>query len=590
MRRYRVTPDDREQLLKQVEQLQHELAEARLKMSELEHKTSTSTSADVGDISVTISEFEDTLRRLVQRTAMIVQAEKCVVMVRDREAGCLVARTPAFGLSEEEVKAYWVIEGEGGSDTVYQSGEPLVFASAQAANELDRLKVRNGISVPLLVEKRDDNNMLMERITVGVLNCFNKRYGGEFNDEDIRLLERLSRSAAAVIANAQMFQEVVAENEKLVQTLESLTAGLLLINQKNRVVQMNAHARQMFVEGDVDPLNRPFTDVIQHEECKSILQRMIQDSVNPLPTSLPPDENKKPDEIRVHDSDGREFIYQMHAATVRDDANNLLGTVIIFNDVTELRNLEQMKTNFVSIVAHELRTPLTPMKGFIRTLLDDVNEEWYLLEDRREFYTIIDENIDRLSRLINDLLNISRIERLGAQGLEMTWEQVELHEVADSVVTMQRGRTDRHTLVVDFVPEHIIIETDKDMIQNVLHNIISNSIKYAPGGGEIRILARIEPANAEHPESVVIGVKDQGMGMTEPFLKRIGEKFNRGDGRTKSGGTGIGLWLVKNIVLAHHGAMWAESPGIDQGTTFWVRLPIVHREDDNDAPVTMQKD
>ncbi|MCX6380953.1 MAG: ATP-binding protein [Armatimonadetes bacterium] len=585
-----MTPDDREQLLKQVEQLQHELAEARLKMSELEHKTSTSTSADVGDISVTISEFEDTLRRLVQRTAMIVQAEKCVVMVRDREAGCLVARTPAFGLSEEEVKAYRVIEGEGGSDTVYQSGEPLVFASAQAANELDRLKVRNGISVPLLVEKRDDNNMLMERITVGVLNCFNKRYGGEFNDEDIRLLERLSRSAAAVIANAQMFQEVVAEKEKLVQTLESLTAGLLLINQKNRVVQMNAHARQMFVEGGVDPLNRPFTDVIQHEECKSILQRMIQDSVNPLPTSLPPEENKKPDEIRVYDSDGREFIYQMHAATVRDDANNLLGTVIIFNDVTELRNLEQMKTNFVSIVAHELRTPLTPMKGFIRTLLDDVNEEWYLLEDRREFYTIIDENIDRLSRLINDLLNISRIERLGAQGLEMTWEQVELHEVADSVVTMQRGRTDRHTLVVDFSPEHIIIETDKDMIQNVLHNIISNSIKYAPGGGEIRILARIEPANAEHPESVVIGVKDQGMGMTEPFLKRIGEKFNRGDGRTKSGGTGIGLWLVKNIVLAHHGAMWAESPGIDQGTTFWVRLPVVHREDDNDAPVTMQKD
>ena len=585
-----MTPDDREQLLKQVEQLQHELAEARLKMSELEHKTSTSTSADVGDISVTISEFEDTLRRLVQRTAMIVQAEKCVVMVRDREAGCLVARTPAFGFSEEEVKAYRVIEGEGGSDTVYQSGEPLVFASAQVANELDRLKVRNGISVPLLVEKRDDNNMLMERITVGVLNCFNKRYGGEFNDEDIRLLERLSRSAAAVIANAQMFQEVVAEKEKLVQTLESLTAGLLLINQKNRVVQMNAHARQMFVEGDVDPLNRPFTDVIQHEECKSILQRMIQDSVNPLPTSLPPDENKKPDEIRVYDSDGREFIYQMHAATVRDDANNLLGTVIIFNDVTELRNLEQMKTNFVSIVAHELRTPLTPMKGFIRTLLDDVNEEWYLLEDRREFYTIIDENIDRLSRLINDLLNISRIERLGAQGLEMTWEQVELHEVADSVVTMQRGRTDRHTLVVDFLPEHIIIETDKDMIQNVLHNIISNSIKYAPGGGEIRILARIEPANAEHAESVVIGVKDQGMGMTEPFLKRIGEKFNRGDGRTKSGGTGIGLWLVKNIVLAHHGAMWAESPGIDQGTTFWVRLPVVHREDDNDAPVTMQKD
>ncbi len=585
-----MTPDDREQLQKQVELLQQELAESRRKMSELEQRTKSSSAADMGDIPVTISEFEDTLRRLVQRTAMIVQAEKCVVMVRDREAGCLVARMPAFGLTEEEVKSYRVIEGDGGSDAVYQSGEPLVLDSSQTANELAKLKVRNGISVPLLIEKRDDNNMLMERITVGVLNCFNKRYGGEFNDEDVRLLERLSRSAAAVIANAQMFQEVVAEKEKLVQTLESLTAGLLLINQKNRVVQMNAHARKMFVEDVTDPINRPFTDVIQHEECKQILQRMIQDSVNPLPSSLPPDEDKKPDEIRVYDPDGSEFIYQMHAATVRDDANNLLGTVIIFNDVTELRNLEQMKTNFVSIVAHELRTPLTPMKGFIRTLLDDVNEEWYLLEDRREFYTIIDENIDRLSRLINDLLNISRIERLGAQGLEMTWEKAELHEIADSVVTMQRGRTDRHTLIVDFNPERIVIDTDKDMIQNVLHNIISNSIKYAPGGGEIRIVARIEPATEERAESVVIGVKDHGMGMTEPFLKRIGEKFNRGDGRPKSGGTGIGLWLVKNIIMAHRGEMWAESPGIDKGTTFWVRVPVVHIAEEDNASIPMQKD
>lgn len=584
-----MTQDDREQLQKQLESLQQELAESRRKISELEQRTKVS-SSDVGEIPVTISEFEDTLRRLVQRTAMIVQAEKCVVMVRDREAGCLVARLPAFGFSEEEVKAYRVMEGDGGSDAVFQSGEPGVFDSAQSVTELERLKTRNGVSVPLLVEKRDDNNMLMERMTVGVLNCFNKRYGGEFSEEDVRLLERLSRSAAAVIANAQMFQEVVAEKEKLVQTLESLTAGLLLINQKNRVVQMNAHARKMFHVADADPVNKAFTDVIQHEECRSILQRMIQDSVNPVPSALPPDEDKKPDEIRVYDAEGREFIYQMHAATVSDDVNNLLGTVVIFNDVTELRNLEQMKTNFVSIVAHELRTPLTPMKGFIRTLLDDVNEEWYLLEDRREFYTIIDENIDRLSRLINDLLNISRIERLGAQGLEMTWEKVELHEIADSVVTMQRGRTDKHTLIVDFDPDHITIDTDKDMIQNVLHNIISNSIKYAPGGGEIRIVARIEPATEERAESVVIGVKDQGMGMTEPFLKRIGEKFNRGDNRPKSGGTGIGLWLVKNIVLAHKGEMWAESPGIDKGTTFWVRVPVLHVADDEDGSIPMQKD
>lgn len=572
-------------LRQQIEQLQKELTETRQKNTELEQRAKSS-SPDMTELPVAISEFEDTLRRLVQRTAMIVQAEKCVVLVRERETGNLIARMPAFGMGEDEVKAYHVSPEEGGSQGVFQSAEPAIFATASDTPELARIGVRNGVSVPLLVEKRDDENMVVERVTVGVLNCFNKRYGSEFIQEDVHLLERLSRSAAAVIANAQMFQEMVAEKEKLVQTLESLTAGLILINQKGRIGQMNAHARAMFeLDENYDPISKPYKEVIKHEPCLVILDRMLAEVQ--FPPVVNPDEDvepRKPDEITLISGDGVEYIYQMHAASVRDDANNLYGTVIIFNDVTELRNLEQMKTNFVSIVAHELRTPLTPMKGFVSTLLDDVNEEWYLREDRREFYTIIEENIDRLSRLINDLLNLSRIERMGAKGLEMVWERVELHDIAESVATMQRGRTDRHTLVVDFEPAQIEIDTDRDMIQNVMHNIISNAIKYAPGGGEVRILGRLEAADDEHPESVLIGVKDQGMGMTEAALKQVGKKFFRGgDNRARAGGTGIGLWLVNNIVMAHRGEMWAESPGIDKGTTFWVRLPVVHPKEEDEG-------
>jgi two-component system phosphate regulon sensor histidine kinase PhoR len=578
-----VATDEKDLLHRQIDSLQQELAEARQKIADLE-KAKTPSQADMTELPVTISEFEDTLRRLVQRTAMIVQAEKCVVLVRDRETGSLIARMPAFGFSEEDVKSYQVPAEEKGSNEVFQTAQPAIFHSAEDAPELGRLKYRNGVSVPLLVEKRDDENMVVERITVGVLNCFNKRYGNEFIEEDVRLLERLSRSAAAVIANAQMFQEVVAEKEKLVQTLESLTAGLILINQKERIAQINAHARAMFhIPAEKDPIGKPYKEMIGHDNCLSILERMLYEAQNPPAPLDADDEPRRPDEIRVFDADGVEFIYQMHAANVRDDSNNLYGTVVIFNDVTELRNLEQMKTNFVSIVAHELRTPLTPMKGFIRTLLDDVNEEWYMREDRREFYSIIEENIDRLSRLINDLLNISRIERLGAKGLEMQWSSVELRDIVESTITMQRGRTDKHTLIVDFEPEEIVVETDRDMIQNVLHNIVSNAIKYAPGGGEVRVIVREEPATLEHGECVLIGVKDQGMGMTEQMLKMIGKKFYRGDGRAKAGGTGIGLWLVNNIIMAHHGEMWAESPGIDQGTTFWVRIPKEHMHDNDEG-------
>ena len=484
-------------------------------------------------------------------------------------------------MTDEEVKTYRVSTNKGISGQVYQSCIPATFGEsdndALAAQEnLQALRVRNGVTVPLMVEKRDDENHIVDRITVGVLHCFNKRYGGEFIKEDVRLLERLSRNAAAVIANAQMFQEVVEERQKLVHTLESLSAGLFLINRLGRIAQMNPQARAMFaVPDNSDPIGKPYQDVIKNEDCLRLLQEKIEEASNPKPPAEDDEEiTKKPDEITIADEEGSAYVYQMHAATVRDDSNNPFGLVVIFNDITDIRALDRMKTEFVSIVSHELRTPLTPMKGFIRTLLDDENEEWYMREDRREFYNIIEQNVDRLGRLIDDLLNVSRIER--GVGIEMHWETVDIREAAEDVVTMQRGRTDKHNIVVDFEPEHIMADTDKDKIQNILHNIISNAIKYAPDGGEIRVIGRIEPATEERPESLLIGVKDQGLGLSPAELKKVGEKFFRTETGNKHrvGGTGIGLFLVKGIVTSHKGEMWPESEGHGKGTTFWFRFPI----------------
>lgn len=563
-------------LRQRIQQLEQELAEVKQKNAALE---SARGGGGPEDLPISLSEFEETLRRLVQRTAMIVQAEKCVIMVRDRETGHLVARSPAFGMSEEDVRSFRMDAGEGISGAVFSSGQPAIFDSPDtdpraATALLKQLKIRNGVTVPLLIEKRDDMNHIVDRITIGVLHCFNKRYGGDFIEEDVRLLERLSRNAAAVIANAQMFQEVVEENQKLLHTLESLTAGLLLITQQERVGQMNAQARAMFgIAEDANPIGKPFGDVIRHEHCLEILKRKIEQAQKPRDPEAEEAERRQPDEILVEDKDGIEYIYQVHAASVRDDKDEPIGTVVIFNDVTDLRNVERMKTEFVSIVSHELRTPLTPMKGFVRTLLDDENEEWYQRDDRREFYGIIDENVDRLSRLINDLLNVSRIEKMGAAGIEVNFDIIDVRKSTESVVTMQKGRTDKHTLVIDFEPETIMAETDADLFQNVLHNLISNAIKYSPEGGEVRIIGRVEPATDEQPESLLIGVKDQGLGIPESYLKQLGKKFVRVPGR-KIDGTGIGLFLVTNIIARHNGVMWPESEGPGKGSTFWFRFPM----------------
>ncbi len=572
--------DEISSLKQKIHQLECELAEQKQKNSDME-RAKTSAAADVGELPIAVNEFEETLRRLVQRTAMIVQAEKCVIMVRDRETGDFFARSPAFGMTEDEVSRFRVPLQSGVSGEVYRTGTPTIFHDAELnalaqEEHLPDLRVRNGVTVPLIVEKRDDDSRVVDRLTIGVLHCFNKRYSGEFIDEDVRLLERLSRNAAAVIANAQMFQEIVEEKQKLVHTLESITAGLILINQHGRIGQMNAQARTMFDVGE-EALGKPMAEVLKHEDCLAIINRKIEEAarsqddveIEPEVEVLP----KTPDEVSIFDSEAEEYIYQVHAAAVRDDSEKPIGTVVIFNDITDIRNVERMKTEFVSIVSHELRTPLTPMKGFVRTLLDDENEEWYTLEDRREFYTIIDSNVDRLSRLINDLLNVSRIEKTGVEGIEMNWEDVDIRKSAEAVLDIQKGMTDKHTFVIDFEPEAIIAETDPDKIQNILQNLVSNAIKYSPAGGEVRIIGRIEPET----ETLLIGIRDQGMGIPETAQKKLFTKFYRVDNKStrKVGGTGIGLFLVKNLVDAHKGHIWVESE-TGQGTTFWFRIPLHH--------------
>jgi signal transduction histidine kinase len=577
--------DDQETLRRRILQLENELVEVRRDLTEVRQKNlELERARNTGggeDIAVPISEFEETLRRLVQRTAMIVQAEKCVIMVRDRETEDLVARAPAWGMTEVEVQMFRVELDSGISGEVFRTGQPAIFLNPDenphATKELlKQLRVRNGVTVPLLIEKRDDQNHIVDRVTIGVLHCFNKRYGGEFIEEDVRLLERLSRNAAAVIANAQMFQEVVEEKQKLVHTLESLTAGLVLVNQHGRIGQMNAQARTMFcIPGDDNPIGKPMEEIIRHEKCQEIFRKRLAEAAAPEDEEAK-NTSKKPDEISLTEDD-QEFIYQIHAAEVHGDDNALIGTVFIFNDITDLRNVEQMKTEFVSIVSHELRTPLTPMKGFVRTLLDDENEEWYERKDRREFYTIIDENVDRLGRLINDLLNVSRIEKMGAAGIEMNWEEIDLRKATETVVSTQKARSDKHNLVIDFEPKHIPIETDPDKIQNILHNIINNAIKYSPDGGEVRIIARLEGPSEEYPQgSLHMRVKDQGLGISKEDLPKLGEKFQRSSNKPARsvGGTGIGLFLTKNLIEAHHGVLWPESEGRGKGATFHFRIPV----------------
>jgi len=573
----REEPQNFDELRKQLDETRRQLEEAKLKLQEQQSQDSDGqTTSNLGgsegeprslgrtgvDSSMEvapINEADVTLRRLVQRIAMILQAEKIAIMFYDREKGELIGIPPAYGIDEEHLKIFRMRATHGISGKVFREGEPAIFHDTSndprtKEDPFGLLHVQNGITVPLVIEKRDEENRVIDRTTIGVLHAFNKRHGEDFNDEDVRLLERMARNVGSIIANLQMYREVVEEREELLQTFESLTAGLILVSPEGRLSQMNASARAIF-GAPADAIGKNYRDVLKNEQVEQIFLANQRGEETP----------KTEIHVTVQNSDR---IYEVQSAQVRNEEGRDLGIVAIFNDVTEMKNIDKMKSSFVAMASHELRTPLTAIKGFSSTLLEGIDDDLYGKEDQREFLGIVVAECDRLRRLIDDLLNTSRIE--AGESLRPNYSRFELLPLLEKGVMVQQQASTRHKVslkVHNELPETIV--GDQDKLDQIVTNLLNNAIKYSPNGGDVIVHAKTEGDN------ILIGVQDQGLGIPKDHLNKVFEKFHRvnNEDNRKIYGTGLGLYLVKHLVeKVHMGQIWAESE-VGVGSTFYVRIP-----------------
>ena len=544
-----------------INELQAEVDRLNRRISELEtDKNLPVSQRSEQTIDVTpIDQADITLRRLVQRIAMILQAEKIVIMFHDREIGELKGIPPAFGLDEAHLIAFRVRATHGVSGKVFREGEALIYHDIEAQPEAREeafglLNVSNGVCVPLIIEKRDEENRVVDKSTIGVLHAFNKRHGEDFNDEDVRLLERMARNVGSIIANLQMYREVVEEKEELAQTFESLTSGLVLVSTEGRLNQINATARAVF-QVPQDALGKDMSEVIKDAAVVDAIQKLIDGT----------DPGKVETYVVLGNS---ERIYESQFASVTGQDGKSIGVVAILADVTEIRSIDRMKSSFVAMASHELRTPLTAIKGFSSTLLEGLDEEMYTKDDQREFLGIVVGECDRLRRLIDDLLNTSRIE--AGESLSPNYGQVDLTDLIHKVAMVQKQATNKHTIKVEIEnPLPKLIVGDQDKMDQILTNLMNNAIKYSPNGGDVIIHARNEG------KTLLIGVKDQGLGIPKDHLGKVFEKFHRvnNDDNRKIYGTGLGLFLVKHLVeQVHMGKIWCESE-VGVGSDFMFRIP-----------------
>lgn len=232
--------------------------------------------------------------------------------------------------------------------------------------------------------------------------------------------------------------------------------------------------------------------------------------------------------------------------------------------LAERQRLESMQSSFVSIVSHELQTPVSIIKGYAGTLARP-DGPWSRDTVIRVAHTI-EEECDRLYRLISDLLDISRIQ---AGRVAMSIGPVDLPDIAETLAERSRPRSPIHQFETDFPPEFPIIRGDREKLRQALGNLVDNAIKYAPNGGVITVGGRVEPGH------VVLYVRDAGIGIPRDEQARVFERFHRVDTRLSrtTQGVGLGLYICRVIVEAHGGQIWVESDGSGHGSTFYIRLP-----------------
>jgi two-component system phosphate regulon sensor histidine kinase PhoR len=337
-----------------------------------------------------------------------------------------------------------------------------------------------------------------------------------------------------------------AEQERLQAVLEGMVEGVLVLDREGRVILANPRLRELFgAWGEV--LGRPALEVVRVAEVEAALSR-VAEGEEPLSC-----------DIRLGSDPGR--VLEMHAGRFPGKGDRL-GTVAIFHDVTDVRNLEQLRQEFVANVSHELRTPLTAIRGFAETLRDGDVEP----TQQKQYLDIIERHAGRLGALIEDLLALSRIE---GRHDPVVLEALDLLPVTRSVLRDLEPRLRAKGLEHSVEGQGpMVAQVDRRALEQVLLNLLDNAIKYTDPGGAIRVVV------ATTGERVRLTVADTGMGIPEKDRARIFERFYRVEkARSRDlGGTGLGLAIVKHLVQAMGGDVALESK-VGEGTALHVLLP-----------------
>ena len=374
----------------------------------------------------------------------------------------------------------------------------------------------------------------------------------------IRSTDETGALGRALNAMATSLQDQISaleqERARATAVLDAMVEGVIAVDGHDRIVTMNERARALFglpTRG----AGQAFMEVIRNSDLHAIVRGSRVGEAGAVSMR----------EVRILIPRPRMLEVKAVPLVLTGDEPGV-GVVLVLDDVTALRRLERVRTEFVANVSHELRTPLTAIQGYLETLLGGALEE---RENARRFLDIAFRHTQRLGRLLDDLTDLSNIE---LNKVKLVREPLALDEITDSVLAIVQPKAEaRHVTVTnEITPDVPHVDADHDRIEQVLINLVDNAVKYTSEGGSVTVRATASVSGSV----VMVEVADTGIGIPPADLPRITERFYRVDkARSRElGGTGLGLAIVKHLVIAHGGELTIDST-LGEGTTVRFTLP-----------------
>jgi len=489
----------------------------------------------------------EVLRRILEAAAEMLAGQAGLIALRQDDGSYTI--NASYGISSQALGLFaplladlpdWV-DAHGWATSEFERRLALVVRTLG-------LGLRQVVALPMTVGNRP----------VGAIYIF-RAYGTSFSSNDRQILESFADQAAIAVNNAQLYQEVAREKRRLDAIIEASADGVMILDAAHHITVFNRALAYMTGRSAAQALHALHDDVIVLRNKRTGMTLAEAEAGGwPLVGSSPL--YVEGDLVRT---DGTAISVGITYAALLDREGRLVNIIGSVRDITRFREAEELKSTFISIISHELKTPVALIKGYAGTLRRE-DAQWDV-ETVRQSAAVIEEEADRLTQLIDNLLDASRLQ---AGGLELSLSDVALDQLARRLVDKFRTQTDQHQLSVDFPSDFPVIQGDAARLEQVLANLISNAIKYSPRGGAVRVSGHVLP------NEVIVSVSDEGIGIPVEEQERIFERFYRVDDALsrRTAGSGLGLYLAKAVVEAHGGRIWVESaPG--RGASFSFALP-----------------